>query len=83
MKMFVFTSDDLAKAGIVAADEEIKCGCCNWRVSHLYVLADSREEALQMIKDGVAGLCGDCMSELIVEMTTNNGYELVKSSETA
>ena len=75
--MFVFTADELEKAGIDAVDGEVKCGGCNWRVSRLFVLADSREQALQMIKNGEAGLCGECMSELIVDLT-KDGYELTK-----
>lgn len=66
--MFVFSADELEKEGIEDAyDGEVKCRGCNWRVSELFVLAKTREEALQKIKNGEAGLCGECMSEMIAE----------------
>jgi len=75
MKMFVFTADELEKAGVEGAvDGEVKCGGCNWRVSRLFVLADNRDEALQMIKNGEAGLCGECMAEMLAE----GDYEISK-----
>ncbi len=55
MKMFKFSREDF------------KCGSCNWRVSNLYVLADTLEEAERLLKEGLAGLCGDCMCELLVD----------------
>jgi len=54
--------------------EELKCGGCNWRVSNLYVLARDVEEARQLLKRGEAGLCGDCFSEMLSELT--NGGEV-------
>ena len=73
MRMFVFTAEELENEGVEGAhDGQVKCGGCNWRVTRLYALADSREEALQMIKNGDAGLCGECMSDLLTEV----GYEI-------
>ncbi len=46
---------------------EVKCGCCNWEVTHLYVLANSKKEARRLLKDGDAGLCGSCMCDLLTE----------------
>ena len=68
MKLYRFSAEELAEKEIAdATDDGVKCGGCNWRVSYLYVLAGSREEALKMIENGEAGLCGNCMSDLIVE----------------
>ena len=49
------------------ADDREKCGGCNWEVTNLYVLASSQEEADELYVSGEAGLCGDCMGELLVE----------------
>ena len=51
----------------VSGDEDERCGGCNWRVSKLYALATSQEEANELKESGEAGLCGDCMSELFVD----------------
>ena len=73
IKMFVFTAEELEDEGVEGAyDGRVKCGGCNWEVSRLYVLAENREQALQLIKKGEAGLCGDCMSDMLVE----EGYEI-------
>ena len=74
IKMFRFTAEELENAGVEGAyDGRVKCRGCNWEVSRLYVLAENKDEALQMIKNGEAGLCGDCMSDMIVE----EGYEIL------
>lgn len=63
----------------VGRDEETKrCGCCNWTVSKVYLLAESQEEADKLYQeygkeDGEPrGLCGDCMCQMLVEI----GYEI-------
>ena len=48
--------------------ETVKCGGCNWRVSQLFVLAKNEEEAIELIKKGEAGLCGDCFGELLADL---------------
>jgi len=73
MKLYRFSAEELAEKNIAdATDDGVKCGGCNRRVSYLYVLAGSREEALEMIENGEAGLCGYCMSDLLVE----GGYQI-------
>jgi len=72
LKMFQFDTDDL---------ENNKCGGCNWEVSKLYLMAESREAALKELKeiqkqDGNA-LCGDCMSEMLAE-----GNYIIDNQET-
>ena len=47
-------------------DEDLKCGGCNWRVSCLYVLADSEEEARKLFEEGEA-LCASCMCDMLAE----------------
>ena len=55
------------------AIEENKCGCCNWATSYLWVLANNKDEALELYKQDVAGLCADCMCDLLCE----EKYEVV------
>lgn len=43
----------------------IKCGGCNWPTSSLYVRAETREEAVQLLRDGDAGMCGECFAEML------------------
>jgi hypothetical protein len=58
----------MSKLFIVSTEEEEpKCGGCNWRVGRLYALAETQEEAQELYGNGDAGLCGDCMCDLIVE----------------
>ncbi len=59
----------------------IECGQCNWRVSRTFWMAESREKAVEELKElheeefgDRKGLCGDCMAELIAE----GGYQLAK-----
>ncbi len=67
-KLFVFSVDEMAKLGIIDEGvEEVKCPSCNWKTTSLYVLAKDKEEAVNMLKDGGAGMCGACMSEMIAE----------------
>jgi len=56
------------KVFVVAEGEWVKCGGCNWPVYHLYALANSQDEANELYKSGDAGLCGDCLAEMLVEM---------------
>ncbi len=44
-----------------------RCNGCNWKVSRLYALASSQKEADELYKNGEAGLCGDCIADLLVE----------------
>ena len=59
------------KMFVVAYDQ--KCGGCNWSVSRLYAYAKTQEEADKLYESGDAGLCGDCISDFLVE----TGYEIV------
>ena len=47
-------------------DNEVKCLACNWR-ARLYAYAESQEAADELYEDEDAGLCGDCMCDLLVE----------------
>ena len=51
----------------VSGHDDEKCGGCNWRVAKLYALATSQKDAEKLKKKGEAGLCGDCMSQMLVE----------------
>lgn len=55
-------------------EEGSECGGCNWETSVKYVIATSEEEARRLLDEGVAGLCADCICELLVE----GGYVIVK-----
>jgi hypothetical protein len=47
--------------------DEVKFCGCNWEVTQLFVLADSKREARKLLRSGDAGLCGSCMCELLVD----------------
>jgi len=47
--------------------EGAKCGGCNWPASHQYVLATTLKEAKALYRRGEAGLCGDCMSQMLAD----------------
>jgi len=62
-RIYVVTSDDL--------DDErdrIKCPSCGWRVSRVFVLADSKEEAIKIVKNGEGGICAECFLDMLMEM---------------
>jgi hypothetical protein len=48
--------------------DELKCYGCGWRVTNLYVLATSKSEARRLYMSKDAGLCGDCFSEMLMEL---------------
>jgi hypothetical protein len=57
--------------------ETKKCGCCNWKVAKVYLMAETQEGAdLLFNESGIEdndprGLCGDCMCEMLVETGYN------------
>jgi len=55
--------------------EREKCGGCGWRTNTFYVIAENEEEAKKLAKEGHAGLCGECLADLLA----NYGYEIVKN----
>ena len=71
LKVFKVSAEELGY-------ETVKCGGCLWRTSAFYVLAESKEEALELIQKGEAGLCGDCFGELLADLS-EKGYEFVKN----
>lgn len=54
----------MAKIFKVAEDE--KCGCCNWRVENLYLIAETEEEAEELYNKLERGLCADCLIEYVI-----------------
>ncbi len=52
--------------------EDEKCDGCGWRVSKLYVLEDSKENAKKMLNE--IGLCAHCICDLLEE----NDYLIVR-----
>ncbi|MEM2973311.1 MAG: hypothetical protein QXS50_04080 [Candidatus Caldarchaeum sp.] len=54
-------------------DDWVKCNGCRWPVENLYVLADDEAEATKLLERGDAGLCGDCLSEMLSDC----GYQVV------
>lgn len=69
-----------AEAEIAPADYEwrgeLKCGSCNDYVCELYELADSQDEADQIYREEEGGLCGRCVTNLILD----NRYEILPQS---
>jgi hypothetical protein len=41
-------------------------------VTRLFVIAENKKEAIKLVKEGQAGLCGECFAEMLA----NEGYEL-------
>jgi len=52
---------------IFQVGKEEKCGCCNWKVSKTYLLANSQEEADSFYREMDRGLCADCLVEMMME----------------
>jgi hypothetical protein len=50
--------------------DNLKCYGCGWRVTNLYVLAASKSEAISLYMSKDAGLCGDCFSEMLMELSS-------------
>lgn len=52
-------------------NEDVKCGCCNWRVSRVFLLADSQQEAQDLLgkvrKKGGEALCAECIVDYMME----------------
>lgn len=63
-------------------NEYKKCGCCNWEVRKVYLMAETQKEADKLfaesgIEDGdPRALCGDCMCGMLMEM----GYTIETES---
>lgn len=53
-----------------------KCGGCNWSTTVKYVMAVDEEEAKKLLNEGLAGLCGDCLCDLLAE----GEYEIVSKN---
>jgi len=62
------------KVFLVAEGKPVKCGGCNWPVYHLFALANSQDEANALFESGEAGLCGDCLTELLFD----GRYEILR-----
>jgi len=62
--------------------EGAKCGGCNWEASHQYVIATTEKEAKALYRRGEAGLCGDCMSDMLVEGSENYEFIIVRAKRT-
>jgi hypothetical protein len=78
MQVFVVLPSDLDENDWAYIDEDrVKCGGCLWDVSRLYVLANSKQEAIRLVKKGEAGLCGECFMEMVVE----NAWQIISEEE--
>jgi hypothetical protein len=53
-----------------------KCGGCNWEHDELYVIAQNEDEAKELVLQGEAGLCGDCMCDLLTGTDCSEDYEI-------
>ncbi len=53
-------------------NEHVHCCECNWEVTKLFVLADTREKAVQLLLSGDAGLCGECYAEMLGDKSKTN-----------
>ena len=79
MATFPFTYADFTDDEIAAHEDEmgltflsreegdIKCGGCGWETRRLYVRAEEREKARQMVLHGEGGMCGECYAQYLAE----------------
>jgi hypothetical protein len=67
MRLFRFEAED------IFGRFDVPCGGCGWKTRWLYVISETRENALELAKNGTF-LCGECMAELL----TQEKYEIVK-----
>jgi len=65
MRLYLVERDD---------DGNARCNGCGWRVSNIYLMADSREQAEKLHKELEGGLCSNCICELLMQ----EGYEIIK-----
>jgi len=69
-----FSRVRLMRIFAIAEDNgELKCPSCLWRVSRLYVIAKDEKEARRLYEEEGAGLCADCLVDMMVE----EKYEIV------
>lgn len=57
LKLFKFSMEN----------EDESCGGCNWETSTKYVIATNEEEAKKLMDEGLAGLCADCICEVLTD----------------
>jgi len=63
---------------------EVKPGCCGWRTTTTYWMAESRDAAEQEITEETpndeepCGLCARCMVDLL-SVEAGSGYEIVRT----
>ena len=75
MKIFEFSLEELNKLlekhpkneNIRAGEDHVHCNACNWEFSKLFVIAETRDEAVELLLSGDAGLCGECIAQILVE----------------
>ena len=74
-KLLEFSVEELSEAlrQAFAADaitdfaekDEAQCGCCMHKSTRLFVVAETKLQALRAINKKKLGLCGNCIAELI------------------
>lgn len=74
MKLYAFSVEDIydyLDKNLESHEFDGKCGYCNWDTERFYVLADSKEEALEIIRQIVENegspLCGTCICDMLSE----------------
>lgn len=50
-----------------AGDGLEECGGCNYETPYMYVLAKDKPEAEYLLREGLAGLCAECMCKLLTD----------------
>jgi len=74
MRVFAVFPKDLKKTCSSYWDEDrAHCSGCGWNTTKLWVLANSQEEAVELVNEDKAGLCGECFMEMVHE----EGWEIV------
>ena len=68
MRMYGYKAEDYP-------DLVTQCGHCGWCTTRIYVVADTHEQAVQLLESEEAGLCGDCMCDMLSECNYNITHE--------
>jgi hypothetical protein len=72
-KTFEFGLEELNKIAeenpdneeINVCEDHVHCRHCNWEVKKLFVRAETREQAIQLLLSGDAGQCGECYASML------------------
>jgi hypothetical protein len=63
--LYEFSSQELP--AIFHGKDEVQCGGCLYLTDRMFVISETRQQALEAITRVGLGLCGNCIAELVAE----------------